>query len=133
MHILKQTEKISAFRKKLQLWKIKINEECISDCFRLLHQFVTSNEINLSCNIKSIFVDHLSELIKKFEKYFESDNDKFTWIQYPFRAKALSEFTSLEEESLIDLSCESIFKLKFGSKELFYLDISKREISIAKW
>lgn len=75
VHILKKTEKISAFRKKLQLWKIKINEDYISNCFPLLHQFVTSNEINLSWNIKSVFVDHLSELIKKFEKYFEADND----------------------------------------------------------
>ncbi|XP_067131393.1 zinc finger BED domain-containing protein 5-like [Centruroides vittatus] len=127
MHILKQTEKISAFRKKLQLWKIKINKECISDCFPLLHQFVTSNEINLSCNIKSIFVDHLSELIKKFEKYFEADIDKFTWIQDPFRAKTPSEFTSLEEESLIDLSCDNTLKLKFGSMELSDFWISVKE------
>ena len=77
-------------------------------CFPFLHQFVTSNEINLSCKIKSIFVDHLSELIKKFEKYFESDNEKFPWIQDPFRGKAPSEFTSLEEESLIDLSCVKV-------------------------
>ncbi|XP_067120061.1 zinc finger BED domain-containing protein 5-like [Centruroides vittatus] len=127
MHILKQTEKISAFRKKLQLWKIKINKECISDCFPLLHQFVTSNETNLSCNIKSIFVDHLSELIKKFEKYFEADIDKFTWIQDPFRAKTPSEFTSLEEESLIDLSCDNTLKLKFGSMELSDFWISVKE------
>ena len=39
-----------------------------------------------------------------FEKYFEPENDKFTWIQDQFRAKAPSEFSSLEEESVIDLS-----------------------------
>lgn len=66
-----------------------MNEEFISDCFPLFHQSVTSNEINLSCNIKSIFVDH-PELTRKFEKYFEGDNDKFTWNQDPFIAKALS-------------------------------------------
>ena len=37
---------------------------------------------------------------------------------------APSEFTSLEEESLIDLSCDSTLKLKFGSMELFDFWIS---------
>lgn len=128
MHILKLTEKISAFRKKLQLWKLKINEDDLNDCFPLLHQFLTSNEISLSCNLKSLFEDHLSQLIKWFEKYFEADNiEKFTWIQDPFRAKAPSGFTSTEEESLIELSCDTTLKLKFVSMELSDFWISVKE------
>jgi hypothetical protein len=48
------------------------------------------------CDIKSVFEEHLSQLINWFEKYFQEDNiDKFAWIQDPFRAKAPSEFTSV--------------------------------------
>ena len=57
--------------------------------------------------------------IKWFEKYFQADNiDEFTWIQDPFRGKAPSEFTCLEEESLIELSCDNTLKSKFDSIEL---------------
>lgn len=127
MNILKLTEKISAFRKKIQLWKRKIDRDGINEYFLLLYQFVISNEVDLSCNIKSVFEDHLSQLIKWFEKYFQADNiDKFTWIQDPFRAKSLSEFNSLEE-SLIELSCDNTLKTKFGSMELCDFWISVRE------
>ncbi|XP_067132430.1 protein FAM200A-like [Centruroides vittatus] len=43
------------------------------------------------------------------------------------KAKTPSEFTSLEEESLIDLSCDNTLKLKFGSMELSDFWISVKE------
>jgi hypothetical protein len=77
MHILKLVEKISAFRKKLQLWRRKMNEDGGKDCFPLLQQFVISNEADFSHNIESVFEEHLSQLINWFEKYFQDDIDKF--------------------------------------------------------
>lgn len=75
-----------------------MNEDGGKDCFPLLQQFVISNEVDFSRNIKSVFEEHLSQLINWFEKYFQEDNiDRFAWIQDPFRAKAPSEFTSVEE------------------------------------
>lgn len=59
--------------------EIKINEECIS---------VTPKEINLSCNIKIIYCWSPIRAYKKLKQYFEAGNDKFTWIQDPFSAKA---------------------------------------------
>ncbi|KAL4101100.1 hypothetical protein QTP88_012347 [Uroleucon formosanum] len=105
MHLLKSMEKISAFIKKLKLWRRKMNE---------------------GTNMKSIFVDHLSQLVIWFEKYFQNENiDKFSWIQNPFNSTAPSEFTSTEEKSLIELSFDNSLKTKFSS-----MDLTKFWISI---
>ena len=103
-----------------------MNEDGGKDCFLLLQQFVISNEVDFSHNIRSVFEEHLSQLSKWFEKYFQEDNiDKFAWIQNPFKAKAPPDFTSAEEESFIDLSCDNTLKIKFENTELtnFWLSI----------
>lgn len=126
MHLLKSMEKISAFIKKLKLWRRKMNEGTSKDSFLTLQQFLTSNGVEISQDMKSIFVDHLSQLVIWFEKYFQNENiDKFSWIQDPFNSTAPSEFTSTEEESLIELSCDNSLKTKFSS-----IDLTKFWISI---
>ncbi|XP_050526945.1 zinc finger BED domain-containing protein 5-like [Daktulosphaira vitifoliae] len=126
MHLLKSMEKISAFIKKLKLWRRKMNEGTSKDSFLTLQQFLTSNGVKISQDMKSIFVDHLSQLVIWFEKYFQNENiDKFSWIQDPFNSTAPSEFTSTEEESLIELSCDNSLKTKFSS-----IDLTKFWISI---
>jgi hypothetical protein len=44
--------------------------------------------------------------------------EKFAWIHDPFMAKAPSEFTSVEEENVIEPSCDKTLKTKFGSMEV---------------
>jgi len=119
INLLKSIEKIPAFIKKLKLWKRKMNEDGGKECFHLLQKVLTSNGVDFSQDLKSIFEEYLSQLISCFEKYFRNDSiDKFAWIQDPFNAVALSEFTPAEEESLIELSCDSTLKTKFSSTEL---------------
>ena len=78
-----------------------------------MQQFLTSNGVDFSRGMKSIFEEHLSQLITWFEKYFQNDNiDKFALIQDPFNANAPSEFTAAEEENLIDLSCNNTLENK---------------------
>jgi hypothetical protein len=80
---------------------------------------LTSNELDLSQDIKTMFEGHLSQLIIWFEIYFQNENfDKFAWIQDPFNTSAPSEFTSAEEENLIELSCDNSLKARFDSTEL---------------
>jgi hypothetical protein len=68
--------------------------------------------------MKSIFEEHLSQLITWFEKYFQNDSiDKFAWIQGPLNATASSEFAAAEEENLIELSCDNMLKTKFSTME----------------
>lgn len=119
MHILKLSEKITAFRKKLQLWTRKINEDGGQDCFPQLHKFSASNDLVISQDLLSLFTEHLSKLTEWFAKYFTEENvEKFAWIQDPFHAPCPPEFTSLEEESLIELSCDNSLKTKFATSEL---------------
>lgn len=125
MHILKLLEKIAAFRKKLQLWIKKINEDGGQDCFPQLHKYAASNELVVSQNLMSLITEHLSKLTEWFSKYFAEDNvEKFAWIQNPFHAQAPPEFTSQEEESLIELSCDSSLKTRFTYSDLVEFWIS---------
>lgn len=57
-----------------------MNEEERKVCFNKLHEFMTSNELDMSSDIKSIFQDHLLHLNNWFEKYFKNENiDRLTW------------------------------------------------------
>jgi hypothetical protein len=94
-----------------------MNEDGGKECFPLLQQFLTSNGVDFSQGMKSIFEEHLSQLIIWLEKYFQNDNiDIFAWIQDPFYAP--SEFTAAEQENLIELSCNNTLKTKFSTMEL---------------
>jgi hypothetical protein len=118
--------KMIAFIKKLKLWRRQMNEDTSKDSFSILQQFVTSNRVEISQDMKSIFEDHLSQLVIWFEKYFiNEDTDKFAWIQDPFNSIVPSKFISTEEESLIELSCDSSLKSKFLNMELtkFWISI----------
>ncbi|XP_075048007.1 zinc finger BED domain-containing protein 5-like [Mixophyes fleayi] len=123
-HILKLSEKVTAFRQKLLLWKRKLNEDGYNDCFPQLHQFVKSNDAYLTHDLKSVFKQHLTKLSDWFEKYFPENMEKFLWIQDPFSTNAPSEFTS-KEEKLIELSCDKSLKVKFSSMGLeeFWISI----------
>lgn len=128
MHILKSQERVAAFNKKLNLWRKKLNEDAISDCFPTLHTFLTENELTLKLDSKNHFEDYLSQLGIWFDKYFPSEIfDKFAWIQDPFNIDAPTEFTSSEEENLIELSCDNILKAKFIKMELSEFWISIQE------
>jgi hypothetical protein len=47
-----------------------MNEDGGKECFPLPQQFLTSKGVDFSRGIKSIFEEHLSQLITWFEKYF---------------------------------------------------------------
>jgi hypothetical protein len=54
-----------------------------------------------------------------FAKYFAKGNvEKFPWIQDPFHSQAPPEFTSQEEESPIELSCDNNLQTIFACSDL---------------
>ncbi|KAL4703057.1 hypothetical protein ACJJTC_009739 [Scirpophaga incertulas] len=125
-HILKLSEKIAAFRKKLQLWITKLKEGGGQDCFPQLYNYAASNELVVSQDLITLFTEHLAKLTEYFSKYFADDDvEKFAWIQDPFHAQSPQGFTSQDEESLIELSCDSSLKTRFASVDLveFWLSI----------
>lgn len=88
MHILKLAEKISAFGKKLQMWKRKMSDNGGKDCHPVLQQYMVRSADKVSHSLLTLFTEHLSQLTDWFTKYFAEDQtEKFAWIQDPFRAK----------------------------------------------
>ena len=112
IHLLQLHDKITAFKRKLQLWKSNLlinNEQC--DSFPLLKSHLNSQSGNLSlqnadeCDMKIVMCSHLDALISHFEKYFPDDMKKHNWIRIPFvdNANTPQGFTSQEAEQFIDL------------------------------
>jgi len=82
-HLLQLHDKITPFKRKLQLWKADLlisNEQC--DSFPLLKSHLNSQSGSLSlqntdeCDMKTVVCSHLAALISHFEKYFSEDMEK---------------------------------------------------------
>ena len=82
-HVLQLHDKITAFKRKLQLWKTDLlinNEQC--DSFPILKSHLNSQAGNLSlhntneCDMKTVMCLHLDAPISHFEKYFSQDMEK---------------------------------------------------------
>ncbi|KAF0773483.1 zinc finger BED domain-containing protein 5-like [Aphis craccivora] len=66
----------------------------------------------------NIISDHLMTLKNHFEKYFPEDIVQYNWIKDPFSENPLPNFTTTEEEQLIDISSDSSLRMKFSSFSL---------------
>lgn len=87
-------------------------------CFSLLKSFHEDNDLELPMNSLKIISDYLMTLKNHFEKYFPDDIVQYNWIKDPFSEKPLPNFTTTEEEQLIDISSDSSLRMKFSSFSL---------------
>ena len=71
---------------------------------------------------------HISPLHRFFKKYFLGDSSQYDWVRDPFRATAPAEFSSVEEDQLIDMSSNSTLRLRFTSQTLseFWLGVERK-------
>ena len=119
--------KIGAFIKKLSIWKLKVENDSF-EMFSFTEEFLANTDVELNV-IKPLVVDHLSNLLIRFENYFlpELDNTKLDWIQNPFAVQQQStEHLSLKfQEELAELSLDSKLLLEFSGKKLhsFWLSV----------
>ena len=134
-HLLQLHDKITAFKRKLVLWKTDLlinNEEC--DSFPVLKCHFHSQSGNLSldtsdkCDIKSVMCSHLDALILHFEKYFSDDMQKHNWIRNPFvnNANLPQGSTSLEAEQFIDLTSDLTLKSLYNPNSLISFWVKAR-------
>lgn len=119
-------------QKKVTTLEEKKNEDGDKDSFPLSQQFVTSSEVDFTHKLKSVFEEHVTQLSDWFEKYFPEDMEKFVWILDPLTAKAPSEFTSAQEENLIELSSDKTLTTKFGSMEIteFWISVKNEYLCL---
>ncbi|KAL4085309.1 hypothetical protein QTP88_027168 [Uroleucon formosanum] len=126
--ILQLTEKITSFKRKLVLWKNKMDEGALNNCFPTLYMFLHENNLNMIESIKLVFMEHLSQLIVHFQNYFPEDDQQRNWIKDPFTTDLPSELTITKQEQLIDLYSDSVSKSKFVSLSLpeFWIAMKKQ-------
>nr|CAH7732526.1 unnamed protein product [Callosobruchus chinensis] len=107
-----------------------------TDCFPALHDILQENCMGiLEPSIKIIFTQHLSSLSKHFDNYFLENLEQYDWIRNPFQSTSSSTLSTVEEELLIELSCDSSLKLQYDKDKLleFWISVSHeyRTISTA--
>jgi hypothetical protein len=118
-YILQLYDKIVTFIKKINLWKRKLTEENGKiTCFPLLKYFLGENDFKLPMSLKTIFLEHLTNLETHFMKYFLEEMKQYYWIKDPFTKKPPSNCITTEEEQLIDISSDSSLQMQFSSYPL---------------
>lgn len=113
-NILTSTDKLSAFKGKITVWKNRITQKNTLDMFDSLQ-----NE-----NAKKIIPDiteHLKLLEDRIMLYFPTINIEFyDWIRNPFGTfdTSLCEFSLREEEELVSLSTDRTLKMRYSETTL---------------
>lgn len=116
-NILRSNDKITAFKKKLKIWKTRILNG-ITDMFPTLSDYVNGTNAIISENVFSLFFEHLDGMAVYFERYFPIESvGIYDWIRNPFKYE-FSYLTGREEEELAELSSDRILQLTFTQKKL---------------
>ncbi|XP_076069774.1 zinc finger BED domain-containing protein 5-like [Oratosquilla oratoria] len=87
-NILTMSDKVNAFRGKLERWAVR-SEEGNVEMFPLLEEFVEENELHACLdNIRGAIATHLRSLFDHFKKYFKEETtlQQNDWIRQPFTA-----------------------------------------------
>ncbi|KAJ1158888.1 hypothetical protein NDU88_011561 [Pleurodeles waltl] len=117
--VFKLSDKVAAFKAKLELYGRRVNRG-ILDMFQTLAGIVGETELEHSfCQLVH---DHLSLLLKEFERYFPTTKDPRTgkeWIRDPFANKSGESSMSMqEEEQLLEIANDGGLKTTFETTTL---------------
>ncbi|KAL1268651.1 hypothetical protein QQF64_034014 [Cirrhinus molitorella] len=95
-HLPQLADKITSFTRKLEMWEQKVKEGNI-DSFESLKSFTEVNK--LQNTVIPCMTTHISALQEHFQRYFPvQDPAKYDWIQDPFSAAPLADFSTAEQE-----------------------------------
>jgi hypothetical protein len=128
-------DKIEAAIKKLNLWCNRIEKEKY-DSFHTLSDFIDFGEQPLSSDVAECMIENMRTWASQIRLYLPLCPEKNDWMKTPFLDSEY-ELPSVEEEQLIELSCDSTFKMLFPSLPLLefwfqaksvYPEISKRAV-----
>ncbi|XP_029372249.1 SCAN domain-containing protein 3-like [Echeneis naucrates] len=117
--IFKLADKVAAFKAKLDLWGRRVNRG-ILDMFQTLAGILCETESAPS--LTKLVHDHLSSLLKEFERNFPTSKDPRTakeWIRDPFVNKpAESSMSVQEEDQLLKIANDGGLKTVFETTTL---------------
>ena len=126
-------DKIEGFKKKIDLWKKRLNN-LQYEMFPLLCENIKTSHVNISEQI----IPHLTQLSHKFDSYFPEDPRPGNLrILNPFTVNSATEDVALPlklENELIELSKGSDFKLRYQEVDLpsFWIQASKEYFSLSE-
>ena len=117
--VFKLADKVAAFKAKLELWGRRVNNG-ILDMFQTLAGMLGETEPEPS--FSKLVRDHLSLLLKDFERYFPSTKDPRTgkeWMRNPFVSKpGESSMSVQEEDQLLEIANDGSLKATFDTTTL---------------
>ena len=123
-NILLSQNKITAFIKKLNIWKARISDNVVN-MFPVLCDYIANKPLIDKELIFSDIEQHLKLLSEHFRKYFLKESyDNFDWIINPF-VVAQTDLSRREEEELAELSSDRTLMISFNQKALpsFWLSV----------
>jgi hypothetical protein len=117
--VFKLADKVAAFKAKLEFWGRRVNRG-IFDMFQTLAGILGETEPEHS--FSQLVHDHLSLLLKEFERYFPTTKDPRTgkeWIRDPFVNKSGESSMSVQEEDqLLEIANDGGLKTTFETTTL---------------
>lgn len=126
-NILIWEEKIQGFIKKLSLWDAALKTPDLTVFPALLNMVQEVECDEISQELTTCLVNHLSTLKEKFNEYFYKDLQPFIWVKQPFQPlKKISSLNLEEQGQLIDLQCDEFLKATFeknNSSTKFWVSI----------
>lgn len=128
--------KVSAFMRKTDLWLRRCEKGDVSN-FPQLNSWIADMTQNMKQNILKTVKMHLAKLTAEFESYFPDTEDKsprLDWIRRLFMHSSMDTAPEQLHESLIDLSSDSGFRLKFSETSLtqFWCCVEREYPELAK-
>lgn len=127
-------DKIRSLRTKLNFWI-----ECVNDknfeCFPVLVQFLSENELKIETDVHKNICEHLMNLGKSLSEYFPDTSTNIEWVQNPFANRNKPHILSvLEYEDMIEIQSNSALKIKFDSVPLndFWVGLKDMYPSVAE-
>jgi len=132
--VFKTADKVAAFKAKLELWGRRVNRG-IFDTFQTLAGILEETEPEPP--FSQLVHNHLSLLLKEFERYFPTTKDPRTakeWIRDPFVNKPRESSLSMpEEDQLLEIENDGGLKTLFQTTTLpvFWIKIKAEYPEIA--
>ncbi|KAJ4945691.1 hypothetical protein JOQ06_023370 [Pogonophryne albipinna] len=111
-------DKVEATIKKMEMWARRL-EQSNYDSFANLSDFLDTAEMQLPNNVKNDVREHLHSLKTQLRMYFPIPDTTANWIRNPFATlddDILANLTSREQDSLVELSCDSALKVDFSQR-----------------
>uniref|UniRef100_A0A8C6S3X4 DUF4371 domain-containing protein n=1 Tax=Neogobius melanostomus TaxID=47308 RepID=A0A8C6S3X4_9GOBI len=126
-NVLTLSDKITAFKRKLERWAVRMDEGC-ADMFPELDDFMDSYDISIGA-LKNVISSHLRSLCQSFNKYFPQEDapEIHDWIRDPFASSNAPHLPSELQDALLELSSDRTLQSSMRKS----LNTECRQLSVA--